>query len=101
MAETIYADQVTNISIHGLRGIRIHGGVVRLELAVVDELPKTQNESIKMRIAHHLVLPLDAFVKAFEIQQAVMNKLIQDGVLKKREEAPVTTQTEAIPAGMP
>ena len=93
MAETIYADQVTNIS--------IHGGVVRLELAVVDELPKTKSESIRMRVSHHLVLPLDAFVKAFEIQQAVMNKLIQDGVLKKREEAPVTTQTEAIPAGMP
>ena len=41
-----------------------------------------------MRTSHHLVLPLDAFVKAFEIQQAVMNKLIQDGVLKKRDEAP-------------
>ena len=80
MTETIYADQVTNIS--------LHGGVVRLELAVVDTLPKAQNDPIKMRTSHHLVLPLDAFVKAFEIQQAVMNKLIQDGVLKKRDEAP-------------
>ena len=80
MTETIYADQVTNIS--------LHGGVVRLELAVVDALPKAKDEPIKMRISHHLVLPLDAFVKAFEIQQAVMNKLIQDGVLKKRDEAP-------------
>lgn len=80
MAETIYADQITNIS--------VHGGMVRLELAVVDELPKAQNESIKMRVAHHLVLPLEAFVKAFEIQQAVMNKLMQDGVLKKRDEVP-------------
>jgi hypothetical protein len=31
MAETIYVDQVTNIS--------IHGGVVRLELATVDGNP--------------------------------------------------------------
>jgi hypothetical protein len=77
MAETIYADQVTNIS--------IHGGVVRLEMAVVDELPKAQNEQVRMRVSHHLVLPLDAFVKAFEIQQAVMNKLVQDGVLKRTE----------------
>ena len=77
MAETIFADQVTNIS--------IQGGVVRLELAVVDELPKGQGDTIKMRISHHLVLPLDAFVKAFEIQQTVMNKLVQDGVLKRME----------------
>jgi hypothetical protein len=84
MAETIYADQVTNIS--------IHGGVVRLELATVAELPKQQNEQIKMRISHHLVLPLEAFVKAFEIQQAVMSKLMQDGVLKKKDEVPAVTQ---------
>jgi hypothetical protein len=82
MPETIYADQITNIS--------LHGGVVRLEMAVVDALPTTQNETLKMRISHHVVLPLDAFVKAFEIQQAVMNKLVQDGILKKRDEAKPT-----------
>jgi hypothetical protein len=80
MAETIYADQVTNIS--------IQNGIVRLELAVVDELPKNQNEQIKMRVSHHLVLPLNAFVKAFEIEQTMMNKLVQDGVLKPTEKAP-------------
>jgi hypothetical protein len=83
MAETIYADQVTNIS--------IQNGIVRLELAVVDELPKTQNEQIKMRVSHHLVLPLNAFVKAFEIEQTMMNKLVQDGVLKPTEKAPTPT----------
>lgn len=84
MAETIYADQVTNIS--------IHGGVVRLELATVDELPKKQDDPIKMRISHHLVLPLEAFLKAFDIQQAIVNKLLQDGVLKKKEEVPAVKQ---------
>lgn len=77
MADTIYADQVTNIS--------IHNGIVRLELATVDELPKSKDEQIRLKVSHHLVLPLDAFVKGFEIQQAVMNKLVQDGVLKKRD----------------
>lgn len=84
MAETIYADQVTNIS--------IHGGVVRLELATVDELPKSQNEQIRMKVSHHLVLPMDAFLKAFDIQQAVINKLLQDGVLKRKDEAPEVKQ---------
>jgi hypothetical protein len=77
MAETIYADQITNIA--------IHGGVVRLELAVVDEMPKSQDEKIRMRVAHHLVLPLEAFVKAFEVQQAMINRLAQDGILTKRD----------------
>lgn len=84
MAETIYADQVTNIS--------IHGGIVRFELAVVDELPKTQNDPVRMRVSHHLVLPLDAFVKAFEIEQTIMNKLVQDGVLKRTEKPVATPQ---------
>jgi len=84
MAETIYADQVTNIS--------IQGGIVRFELAVVDELPKTQNDPIRMRVSHHLVLPLDAFVKAFEIEQTIMNKLVQDGILKRNEKPTATPQ---------
>lgn len=84
MAETIYADQVTNIS--------IQGGIVRFELAVVDELPKAQNDPIRMRVSHHLVLPLDAFVKAFEIEQTIMNKLVQDGILKRSDKPAATPQ---------
>lgn len=61
MAETLYADQITNIS--------IHGGVVRLELAQVDELPKKQGDLMRLKVSHHLVMPLDAFVKGFENQQ--------------------------------
>ncbi len=76
MADTLYADQVTNIS--------IHGGIVRLELAVVDELPKTKTDQVKLRVTHHLVMPMDAFVKAFEIQQAVVNKMLEEGVVKRR-----------------
>ena len=76
MAETIYADQVTNVS--------IQNGIVRIELAVVDELPKAQNEQIKMKISHHLVLPMEAYVKSVEIGEAVLNKLAQDGVLTRK-----------------
>ena len=76
MADTLYADQVTNIS--------IHGGIVRLELAVVDELPKTKTDQVKLRVTHHLVMPMEAFVKAFEIQQAVVNKMLEEGVVKRR-----------------
>ena len=93
MAETIYADQLTNIS--------IQSGVVRFELAVVDELPKDRNDQIKMRVSHHLVLPLDAFVKAFKIQQTVMNKLVQDGALRLTEKPVGTPHSEPVPTATP
>ncbi len=93
MAETIYAHQVTNIS--------IQGGIVRLELAVIDELPNGQGDTIKMRISHQLVLPLDAFVKAFEIQQTVMSKLVQDGVLRRMERPAGASPTEPVQPGNP
>ena len=93
MAETIYADQLTNIS--------IQSGIVRFELAVVDELPKDRNDQIKMRVSHHLVLPLDAFVKAFKIQQTVMNKLVQDGALQRTEKPAGTPHSEPVPTATP
>ena len=93
MAETIYADQLTNIS--------IQSGIVRFELAVVDELPKDRNDQIKMRVSHHLVLPLDAFVKAFKIQQTVMNKLVQDGALQRTEKPAKTPHSEPVPTATP
>ena len=77
MTEIIYADAVSNIY--------LRAGVVRLELSVMDEAPKA-DETVRMRASHHVVLPLDAFLQAVRMQEAVIKKLIDDGVLKKREE---------------
>ena len=79
MTDTIYVDQLTNIS--------LYGGVVRLEFSVIDTVPKGNNEEpAKYRVSHNLVMPLDAFIKAFSAEKALMDKLLQEKVLKKQNE---------------
>ena len=78
MADTIFVDQLTNIS--------LYSGVVRLEFSVLETPAKTNEEPATYRVSHNLVMPLDAFVKAFGAEKALMDKLIQENILKKQNE---------------
>lgn len=77
MQDTIYADAITNIY--------VTGSLVRLELSLVDTVPRQTTEPAKLRVSHYVVLPMDAFANAVAMQQGLVNKLVTDGVLKKRE----------------
>ena len=78
MADTIFVDQLTNIS--------LYSGVVRLEFSVLETPAKTNEEPATYRVSHNLVMPLDAFVKAFGAEKALMDKLMQEKILKKQNE---------------
>ena len=78
MADTIFVDQLTNIS--------LYSGVVRLEFSVLETPAKTNEEPATYRVSHNLVWPLDASVKAFGAEKALMDKLIQEKILKKQNE---------------
>ena len=82
MQDTIYADAITNIY--------VTGPLVRLELSLVETTAKQTPEAAKLRVSHYVVLPMDAFANAVVMQQGLVEKLVADGVLKKREpgEAP-------------
>ncbi|MDO8465832.1 MAG: hypothetical protein Q7S46_11370 [Gallionella sp.] len=82
MQDTIFADAITNIY--------VTGPLVRLELSLVETVAKQTTEASKLRVSHYVVLPMDAFANAVAMQQGLVNKLVTDGVLKKREvnEAP-------------
>jgi len=82
MQDTIYADAITNIY--------VTGHLVRLELSLVEITAKQTPEAVQMRVSHYVVLPMEAFANAVVMQQGLVNKLVTDGVLKKREagEAP-------------
>jgi hypothetical protein len=62
------------------------------ELSVVGTVAKQTTEATKLRVSHYVVLPMDALANAVAMQQGLVNKLVADGVLKKREvnEAPKT-----------
>ena len=78
MVDTIFVDQLTNIS--------LYSGVVRLEFSVLETPAKTNEEPATYRVSHNLVMPLDAFVKALGAEKALMDKLIQEKILKKQNE---------------
>lgn len=64
--------------------------MIQLELSVVETIAKQTTEAAKLRVSYYVVLPMDAFANAVAMQQGLVNKLVADGVLKKREvnEAP-------------
>ena len=70
--EVIYADNVGKVS--------VINGNVRIELLVIDEVK--DNNEVALRPTSELVMPLDGFVKSFETQKKIIDKLVEDGILK-------------------
>lgn len=82
MAETIFTDAITNIY--------VTGPLVRIELSEVDMVPKQAGDPAKLKVTRYVVMPMDAFANAVGLQQGLVDKLVKDGVLQKRESIPAT-----------
>lgn len=70
--EVVYADNVGKVS--------VINGNVRIELLVIDEVK--DNNEVALSATSELVMPLDGFVKSFETQKKIIDKLVEDGILK-------------------
>lgn len=82
MTQNIFAD--------GIGAVHITGNLVRLDL--VSQQPgegKNQPE-----ITHRLIMPLDGFVSAFNLQEQVVRQLTQNGVLIDGRSFPAQSQTQ-------
>ncbi len=77
--EVIFADRLTNLS--------IHNGLVRVDLGVISGPGKTKEgkDALRVETTHQLVMPLDAFAAAVTAQQALLKKVVEVG--KKRKTA--------------
>lgn len=75
MTDVIFADAVRNIS--------ISHGVVRLELALHER--HSEKEAGELKPTALLVMPVEGFAGSVPGMQQVLEKLVKDGVLKKRE----------------
>ena len=71
-SQIIYADNVGKES--------VINGNVRIELLVIDEVK--DNNEVALSATSELVMPLDGFVKSFETQKKIIDKLVEDGFLK-------------------
>ena len=75
MTQTIFADALVNLS--------VTGNLVRLDLGVMSLAQTTDNkQDVRLVTNQQLVMPLDGFLKAFNAQEQLIKKLIQEGVLK-------------------
>jgi hypothetical protein len=74
----LFADRVVNIA--------VTGGLIRIDFASLEELP-TKTEEGKYAVRQRVVMPLDGFAGSVRMMEAVLKKLVDDGVLK-RQEAP-------------
>lgn len=79
--------------IDGIENIALAEGVVRMDCIVVEMGP--ENKTVGRRSAS-LAMPLSGFLRSADRFNQVTNKLIEQGVLKKRDlAAPVTEDKKA------
>jgi hypothetical protein len=71
----------------------VTGPLVRIELGVV-RVSATDNQKTEVQPAETLVMPLDGFLQSFGLMDAVVKKLVADGLIRPQP-APGT----AAPAG--
>lgn len=79
----LFADRIVNIA--------VTGGVVRIDFASMEELPK-QKEDGKYEVRQRIIMPLDGFAGSVQMMESVVRKLVEDGVLT-RHEVPAGSKT--------
>lgn len=75
----LFADRIVNVAVTGL--------LVRIDLGQL-EPPEDSGGKPKLVATRRIVLPLDGFAASFGMLEAVMKKLLDDGLVQKRQEAP-------------
>lgn len=74
--ETLYAD--------GLANIRLVDGVVRFDLVTIAGM---ENEKANLRPAGAVAMSIPALLRTHDQLTKTINKMVEDGVLKKNVEA--------------
>ena len=78
--ETFYAD--------GLANIRLVDGVVRFDLVTIAGM---ENEKANLRPAGAVAMSIPALLRTHDQLTKTINKMVEDGVLKKNVEAATET----------
>lgn len=68
-----FVDRIVNVA--------VTGPMVRIELGVLNR-PESKDQLFLVEPNQVLVMPLEGFVNSFGILEALMKKLVEDGVLK-------------------
>lgn len=78
MNEEIYIDQISNIYVNGT--------MVRIDFASLNPTMSEQAGQPVFEPKVRLVMTLDAFANGLSLQESILAKLIENGVLVRRDE---------------
>jgi len=77
--QALFVDGLTNISISGQ-------GLVRFEFGLATPvLNEAGEQALSWSTTQHLVVPMEGFLRAFGIQEQMIKKLMDDGLIQRRE----------------
>ena len=77
--DTNFADAILNLS--------VTGGLVRIELGTLKMITGADGkQELHGTPTQTLVMPIDGFVRSFSMQEDLINKLMADGVVKRRDQ---------------
>ncbi len=71
----------------GCGGIGFHNGVVMIEFTGFSLTGKDAEGRPLKEAAHRVIMTPDALLETFNAMQGMMNKLLEVGILQKRDEA--------------
>ena len=88
--QVTFADSIVNIA--------ITGPLIRIDFGTLTSARNAEGkEEVRLHPTQQVVMPLEGFVSAFGLQEQVLRKLIDDGVIKVQTKPP---QSDVIkPAG--
>jgi hypothetical protein len=81
----------SNQYVDGIGNIQLAEGVVRMDLMMIDEIGSEQAKANKSGV---LVMSLPAFMRTYQQMTKVVEKMVEQGVLKRQE--PATSNTVSV-----
>jgi len=65
----------------GIANINFTGNMVKLDFAVLEPATQSQDAKPILTLSQRIVMPLEAFVQAFQVQEQLIGQLIERGVV--------------------
>ena len=86
MQQEIFADAIS--------GVHVTGNLVRIDLMTVQPHLKSDNGQPVVDISKRIIMPLEGFIQSLKVQEDIVKKLIDAGVLQKTEGTEKTAPVE-------
>jgi len=67
----------------GISAVHVTGNLVRIDLMTMQPHLKSEDGQAVIEVNHRIVMPLEGFIQSLGIQEEIVKKLIEAGMLTK------------------